>query len=296
MRVRQIGGAWFWIEASGGGAQRLVRAARGSEEEVASAQQITGFDAAPGMIVWTQRQGRVWSVCMRLSSGSVTTLAHSGGRIGSPCIWNGRVFWPETEPGPDPASALPALQSTVRIMASNGIAHAVMMASILAPEADLAGCDGSSLYAVVTEGTGIRTMALYAVPLNGGAAYRAAGVAAIYSAVALPGQGVAWLEPSRECSDPSLASEVHGWKPSGSATTLAVWLPSPGRLYFERGRLWMVDATASPKVWPADRGLQLVQPVALPPDMEAVAVGADGVLARRAAPHKGGEDLFLAPF
>ncbi|MGC8668825.1 MAG: hypothetical protein ACP5VE_12000 [Chthonomonadales bacterium] len=296
---RRIGDDWFWIEQQERGPQRLVRVHHGTETVIATAQQIVGFDAAAGVIAWTQRDGRFWSVCAKWPGAGVRTLAKGLQPIGTPCIWNGRVFWPETVLGPAPSSPIPALQSSVRVTASGGgslpaSAGTRPAASLLpVPKADLVGTDGRNLYAVATEGAGIQTMAVYAIPGAGGEARRIAGDTAIYSAVAIPGKGVAWAGPSAECSDPSTVAEVHLADPTGHVRTLGVWLPAPGELFTASGRLWFVDATPSPKVWPADTGLQLVQPIALPPDTEALAVGADEVLLRPSGAHGRGADVYV---
>ena len=295
MRARRVGDAWFWIENNATSQQRLVRVQHGQETVLATADEIVGFDATSDEIAWTQRQGATWSVRVLPTTGSVRILAQSTHPIGSPCIGNRAVFWPSTVPGFAPSSPIPALQSTVHVMASAGAGPPEPIATLPVPKANIAGTDGADLYVVATEGTGIQTMAIYVVPIGGGPARRIVGDTSIYSTAVLPGRGVAWLGPSAECSDPSIAAEVHLADAKGVLQTLAVWLPAPGALFYADGKLWMVDATPTPKVWPADKGLELVHPIRLPADSQALAVGANEVLLQPAGAHGKASDVFVAP-
>lgn len=281
--VRRDGGAWFWIERPVKGKDaRLVRAAAGSLQRIATAEAIGGFALGDGdTIAWTVREGDRWSVVQASRDGKSPKTLWSGtdeprglAAAGNTLYWIRRTPPRLPQPGP-----FPALGSSLEVVSLTAGASSPTRVALL-PESESGRVlgrwgDGLAVACFRTDYPG--STGLYRVPLSGGAPAR------FHSAVRqsrplLTRAGVLYgVEPSEEAAPPLDSMVLVEFSPDGRAHPVSDWLPLDGTPVDTGRAVLYADREIPPALWQI-RGIDALPASVEPPSGFYGVSAGDGAL------------------
>lgn len=293
---RQYGQAWFWIERPSKGNAKLVRATRSGVETIASAEAVAGYDVDTDRVVWSCRDGGKWSVLVAESGGHGRTIWTGSEPAGRPIFGGGRVVWTVTKPGILKTEIpMPGLGSTTRVLSAAADGRVTELCSMPETEARAIGVNGEHVYLSALRTGPPHAVALYSVPVTGGAAVRFAGEEGEHPAV-LRSDGTAfWSAPSRDSSNTGSVACIRSAAPGGVISTNADWLQPHGRLFAVGPDIWYIDGGSFPAAWRITANTELPLAVGPPKGFDSVAVGDREILLRRRGDPDRAQGLFVVP-
>ncbi len=291
----QEGDYWYWIERPRSGRARLFRMSRSGSEEIATADEIAGFDVKNGKMAWAARDGKQWTIMSGPAAGQKSAVWTGTDTVGRPCIDGERVLWASSHAGLlRNGLCIPALGPILSVMTSNGQGPPKVVATLFESNGSLLGVHDNLAY-VAARRRGTAATAIYEVALADGKWQRVVGQEGMSEPLLNRDGTLFWVAPSQDSTNTGTVSSVRSLVPGKKVTTIADWLPANGDLYVIGTDAYYVDGIARSSVWPVGSNDRLAHNLALPEGYQPVAVGERDILLQRTGGPSKSQHLFVVP-
>lgn len=284
--IRRRDGAWIWIERPDNKPARLMRGVAGQTPGmVAEAGAIAAYDTDGKIMVWSQRNGKIWSV-LRAGDGASTPaeLWRGPGEPGGLHIDNDTVVWTHRNaPKVEGADILPALSGSVTIHAcpiNGGPVRTVTELPEPGP-AQVLGRDGDQYWVASMREPAPGSTGIWKVPVAGGTALRFHSTQGMHQPIRTADNTIWTTEPSRESAPPIASLVLVRFGKDGKREVLADWLPASGRAYDSGKGVVFGDRENPMNVWSPNGAERLPSTLPVPEGTEALAAGEGYLLVRK---------------